>query len=235
MIKWQSTMNNIDPLFKVKLAFEGKYIDDHIFNMILKRKKIVEDGINRIKNLTGIEFPQYFIEPSLLIATSSLEFEQFSIIYARTIPFCNKENKIDIFIQLFTPLIIYGLRGTIHSVIAHEFLHYMDLLNKIINVEITSETQNNTLFENTYTDNEKLFDYNKVFKKDKYLIKVISNRFENGFNDERLNSKSIQSWIQKKLPIEKLPIGENYIRLSFLSMANTVIDEGTKKKIVKFL
>ncbi len=228
-------MKKIDPLFKVKLALEDKLIDDHIFNLISKRKTIVEDGINRIKKLTEIEFPQYFIEPSLLIATSPLEFEQFSIIYARTIPICNNENKIEIFIQLFAPLIIYGLRGTIHSVIAHEFLHYLDLLNKIINVDITSDTQNNTLFENIFSDNEKLFNYNRVFKKDKYLTKIISNKFEYGFNDERLNNKAIKSWIQKKLPIEKLPIENNYTKISFSSLVNTEIEEGIKKKIAKLL
>ncbi len=228
-------MKKIDPLFKVKLALEGKLIDDYIFNLISKRKTIVEEGIIRIKKLTEIEFPQYFIEPSLLIATSPLEFEQFSIIYARTIPICNKENKIEIFIQLFAPLIIYGLRGTIHSVIAHEFLHYLDLLNKIINVDITSDTQNNTLFENIFSDNEKLFNYNRVFKKDKYLTKIITNKFEYGFNDERLNNKSIKSWIQKKLPIEKLPIEKNYTKISFSSLVNTEIEEEIKKKIEKLL
>src|SRR5919107_1010660 len=105
-------MKKIDPLFKVKLALEGKLINDQIFNLISKRKTIVEDGIIRIKRLTELEFPQYFIEPSLLIATSPLEFGQFSIIYARTIPICNIENKIEIFVQLFAPLIIYGLKGT---------------------------------------------------------------------------------------------------------------------------
>ncbi|MBA3978355.1 MAG: hypothetical protein H0X50_09235 [Nitrosopumilus sp.] len=228
-------MKKIDPLFKVKLALEGKLIDDHIFNLIIKRKTIVEDGICRIKKLTNIEFPQYFIEPGLLIGTSPLEYGQFSIIYARTIPICNKENKIEIYIQLFTPLIIYGLRGTIHSVIAHEFLHYLDLLNKIINVEITSDTQNNTLFENIFSDNEKLFDYNRVFKKDKYLTKIITNKFENGFNDERLNNKSINLWIQKGLPTEKLPIESNHIKLSFSSLVNTEIDEEIKKKIANLL
>ena len=63
-------MKKIDPLFKVKLALEDKLIDDHIFNLISKRKTIVEDGIDRIKKLTEIESPQYFIEPSLLVDTS---------------------------------------------------------------------------------------------------------------------------------------------------------------------
>jgi len=224
-------LKKIDPLFKVNLAYENKLIGEKIYNLILKRKTIIDDGINKIYRITNIEYPQYFIEPSLLIATSPLEYEQFSIIYARTIPICNRENKIEIFIQLFTPLVIYGLKGTIQSVIAHEFLHYLDILNKIINLEITSDTLHNTLFENIYKDNEKLFDHNKVFKRDRYLTKTISKKFENGFNDEKLNNKSLKLWIQKKLPIEKLPIEENYTKLSFSSMANTEIDEFTRKKI----
>jgi hypothetical protein len=225
-------LKKIDPLFKVNLAYENKLIGEKIYNLILKRKTIIDDGIDKIYRITNIEYPQYFIEPSLLIATSPLEYEQFSIIYARTIPICNRENKIEIFIQLFTPLVIYGLKGTIQSVIAHEFLHYLDILNKIINLEITSDTLHNTLFENIYKDNKKLFDHNKVFTRDRYLTKTISKKFENGFNDEKLNNKSLKLWIQKKLPIEKLPIEENYTKLSFSSMANTEIDEFTKKKIL---
>jgi hypothetical protein len=228
-------LKKIDPLFKVKLAYENKIIGEKTYNLILKRKTIIDNEINKIHGLTDIEYPQYFIEPSLLIATSPIEYEQFSIIYARTVPICNRENKIEIFIQLFTPPVIYGLRGTIRSVLAHEFLHYLDILNKIINLEVISDTLNNTLFENIYTDNEKLFDHNKVFKKDRYLTKIISKKFENGFNDEKLNNKSLKLWIQKKLPIEKLYIDDNYTKLLFTSMVNTEIDEATKKKIARLL
>jgi hypothetical protein len=228
-------MKKIDPLFKVKLAYEKKIIDDNIYNLIVKRKTLIEEGIFRIQRLTEIEYPQYFIEPSLLIATSSLEQEQFSIIYARTIPICNKDNKIDVFIQLFTPLVIYALKGTVHSVIAHEFLHYLDILNKIINLEITSNAPNDTLFENIFTDNEKLFKHSKVFRKDKYLTKLIAKKFENGFLDEKLNDKSIRQWINKKMPIEKMPIESNFTNLPFLSLANTEVDEAVKKKISSLL
>ncbi len=228
-------MKKIDPLFKVKMAFDNKIIQYKTFNLILKRKTIVEDGIKKIQKLTNIEFPDYFIEPSLLIATSPLEFEQFSIIYARTIPICNNENKIKIFIQLFAPLVIYGLRGTIHSVIAHEFLHYLDLINKIMNLKITTDDINNTLFENKYADYEKIFDHNKVFKKDRYLAQCISKKFNDGFNDEKLNNKALKKWIEKRFPIEKISIEKNFTKLSFLSMANTEIDEITQKKVSELL
>ena len=110
-------MKKIEPMFKVKQAYDYKLIDDHIYNSIIKRKHLIEEGINKIQKLTEIDYPQYFIEPSLLIANSPLEYGQFSIIYARTIPISNNDNKIEVLIQLFTPLLIYGLKGTIYSVI----------------------------------------------------------------------------------------------------------------------
>ena len=80
-----------------------------------------------------------------------------------------------------------------------------------------------------------MFDHLRVFKKDSYLKKIISERFENGFKDEKLNNKSMKVWIQKKLPIERLQIENNYTKLSFSSMVNTEIDEVIKKKISRLL
>ncbi|HEY0580192.1 MAG TPA: hypothetical protein VGC75_05745, partial [Candidatus Nitrosocosmicus sp.] len=88
---------------------------------------------------------------------------------------------------------------------------------------------------NVYNDNEKLFDHHKVFKKDKYLTKIIDKNFKNGFNVEKLNKKSVKYWLQKKLPTEKINIESNYTNMSFLSMANTEIDEDIKIKISKLL
>ena len=75
----------------------------------------------------------------------------------------------------------------------------------------------------------------EFLKKTRYLTKSINKKFGNGFYDEKLNNKSIKLWIQKKYPIEKLLIENNYTNLSFLSMANTEIDEVIKQKILKLL
>ena len=34
-------------------------------------------------------------------------------------------------IQISAPLIAYGLKGTIHAILAHEFLHFLELIRKI--------------------------------------------------------------------------------------------------------
>lgn len=228
-------METIDPLFKVKMAFDKKLIDKRVFDLISKRKKIADDGILKIKKLTDLDYPPYFIDPTLTIATSPLEYEQFSILYARTIPFSTNENKVKVFIQLSAPLLIYGLKGTIIAILAHEFLHYLEILKRIINVEIISDNINNSLFENEFTDNERLFNHSKIFKKDRYLLKTINMKFQNGFCDDNLNKKTIKFWIEKKLPVEKILIENNYTKIPFLAITNTNIDDSIKEKIMEFL
>ncbi|MGN6822637.1 MAG: hypothetical protein ACTHJ7_07690, partial [Candidatus Nitrosocosmicus sp.] len=66
-------MNKIDPFFKVKRAFENKLINEEVFNLILKKKSLIDERMDRISKLTDIKYPKYFVEPSLLIATSQLE------------------------------------------------------------------------------------------------------------------------------------------------------------------
>ncbi len=226
-------MKGIDPLIKVKMACEKKLIDEGILKVISKRMKLIDEGILKIKEITDIDYPQFFVDPTLTIATSSIEYEQFSILYARTIPFCTNKNKIQIIIQLSAPLVMYGLKGTIKAVLAHEFLHYLDILKKIINFEIYSDSTCNTLFENQFTDDERLFNPFKVFRKDRYLLKTINKKFKNGFNDEKLNQKTIHFWIEKKLPIEKLLIENNYTKLPSTAIVNTEISDSIKERILR--
>lgn len=227
-------MKPINSLAIVKKYLDENKIDEKTFQLILNRVKIVEEGIRRIIRLTGIDYPQYYIEPNLLVATSAIEYDQYSILYARTIPVCTQENRIEIVIQLSAPLISYGLKGTIHAVLAHEFLHYLNILKNIINLEITTESISNTLYENSFTDNEKTIDYRKVFKDDDHLQKLIRQRFENGFKDEKLDKKSEDLWIKRGLPIQRIMIGDNYVKLPFTALANTSVEDSIKREILKF-
>jgi hypothetical protein len=227
-------MNDFDPLALVKKYLLENKMEKRIYDLIEDRLNLVKGGINRIERTSSINYPYFFIEPNLLIGTSEIEYQQYSLIYARTIPFCTTENKIKIVIQLSAPLVMYGLKGTIYAVLAHEFLHYLNLLKKIINLEISSDNISNTLYENSFSDNEKTLDSTKVFKGDTYLQKLINKKFENGFNDSKLDKKTESFWIKRKLPIQVVMIGDNFIRLPFSALANTVIEESLKKEILKF-
>lgn len=227
-------MNAFDPLVLIKKYLNEKRLDDRTYDLIIDRMNVIEEGIERIKRITSIDYPFYFVEPNLLVATSEIEYQQYSILYARTIPYCTPENKIRIFIQLSAPLIMYGLKGTIHAVLAHEFLHYLNILKNIINLDVSSDNISDTLYENSFTDNEKTLDLNKVFKGDTYLQKLVNKKFVNGFNDLKLDKKTELLWIKKNLPIQKIMIGDNFIKLPFSALANTIVEDSIKNEISKF-
>ena len=227
-------MNVFDPLVLVKKYLVEKKVEERTYDLIVDRMSLIKEGINRIERITSIDYPYYFIEPNLLIATSAIEYQQYSIVYARTIPFCTSENRIKIVIQLSAPLVMYGLKGTIHSVLAHEFLHYLHILKKIINLEVTSDNISNTLYENSFSDNEKTLNFTTVFKGDAYLQKLINKKFANGFNDPKLDKKTEIFWIKKKLPMQKILIGDNFIKLPFSALANTIVEDSLKNEILKF-
>ena len=228
-------MNDIDPLALVKQYLLDKKIDERTYELIIDKMRVVEEGIKRIERKTSIDYPNYFIEPNLFVATSDIEYQQYSILYARTIPFCTTENRIKIVIQLSAPLVMYGLKGTIHAVLAHEFLHYLNILKNIINLEVTSDNISDTLYENSFSDNERTLDLTKVFRRDIYLQNVVNKKFVNGFNDSNLDKKAESFWIKKKLPIQKIMIGDNFIKLPFSALANTVVDDSLKNEISKFV
>ena len=76
--------------------------------------------------------------------------------FARTIPLIS-ENQLQVVIQISAPLVAYGLKGTIHAILAHEFLHYLDLIRKVSKMEILSDEISGNLFENVYADNTETF------------------------------------------------------------------------------
>jgi len=227
-------MNDFDPLALVKKYLLEKKVEERTYKLIIDKMSVVEEGINRIERITSIDYPNYFIDPNLLVATSDIEYQQYSLLYARTIPFCTTENRIKIVIQLSAPLVIYGLKGTLHAVLAHEFLHYLNILKNIINLEVTSDNISNTLYENSFSDNEKTLDTTKVFKGDIGLQRLVSKKFVNGFNDSKLDKKTESFWIKKKLPVQKIMIGDNFIKLPFSALANTIVEDSLKNEILKF-
>lgn len=227
-------MKKFDPLVRVKKFYDLQLINERTFQKIIEREKVVKELVNKIVKLSNIEYPLYYIEPILYIATSPLELEQYSLIYARTIPYCSRENKIEVLIQISAPLVLHGLQGTIYAVMAHEFLHYLNILKNIINMDITSDSLSNTLFESSLRDNEKLIDQSKVFKNDRYLQKLLKIKFGNGFYDEKLNKKTEKLWLKQKLPIKKISIEENFTNLPFSAFSNTEIEEFLKNKIKQY-
>ena len=220
----------MDPLFKVREAYENNIIPDEVFELIKKRFDLIVSGINRIEKASEVNFPIAYVDPSIVISKS--KSFQYGILFARTIPF-EYNKKINVMIQISAPLVAYGLKGTIHAILAHEFLHYLELISRISNMEILSDEISGNLFENIFTDNTKLFKPQSVFN-DKTLISHITKRFPLGFHDYKLEAKTEKFWIKKNLPVTNLTLDSNTTKISSSLLSMVKINSKLLQKLKQF-
>jgi hypothetical protein len=227
-----------DALIKVRHARELGLIPSKIYDIITERFYIVEEGVQRIERASGLKYPRYYIDPTLVVAVPSsvadLQFAQFGFLFAQTIPVVKKNNEIYIVIQVTAPLVIYGLLGTIHAILAHEFMHYLELLGRIIKMDVISDQLSASMFENRYLDSGRLIEANFVFRSDQVLRDHITKRFPEGFKDARLEKKAIKNWMNKGLPSITVSLDSNITKIPVEAMANLNVDQGLKDKILEF-
>ena len=212
----------MNPLQKISESLEKKLISQSIYDLIEKRFQLVLDGILRIENASSIKYPIMYVEPSILVTGNTNSFD-VGLLYARTIPLITN-NSIHVVIQISAPLVAYGLKGTIHAILAHEFLHYLELVTRLSNSELLSDEISSNLFENVYSDNTRLLEPRTVFN-DNTLISHITKRFPSGFRDYKLEDKVIKLWIEQKLPISKITLDTNTVKLDASQLSNIKLDE----------
>jgi len=220
---------SLDPLITVKAAFQKGSINKKLFELITKRFQIVTQGIDRIEKASGINFPIAYVEPSIIISPSSTNPNEYGILFARTIPLVF-DDKLQVVIQISAPLVAYGLKGSIHAILAHEFLHYLELINKISKMEILSDEISGNLFENIFSDETKLFEPKAVFK-DKTLLLHITKKFPFGFKDYKLEDKVLKFWIEKNLPTINMTLDSNMVKISAESLTKIKLEPDLIKKI----
>jgi len=230
----QQKMSSFDPLYKVHNAYKAGQIPQKAYDLVIKRFPLVTEGIKRVEEASGMKYPYCYIEPSLIVSTSAVEFTQMGILFARTIPVVGDNKLLRVVVQITEPLIAYGLKGTIHAILAHEFMHYLDLVSRIVKMNVISDEVSGTLFEGTYADAGRLLEERAVFKSDPTLIKHITTRFPEGFRDLKLEDKVIKMWMDKGLPTTKVSIDANVIKIPIEAMANHQVEQLVKDKIAEF-
>jgi len=218
----------MEPLHKVYEAFSANLLPKNQFDLINNRFSLVLEGIARIEKASGIRFPIAYVEPSVVLSSTQNSFD-FGILFARTIPVFSN-NSVQIIIQISGPLIAYGLKGTIHAILAHEFLHYLELTSRLSKMNIVSDELSSNLFENVYSDNTRLFEPQTVFD-DKTLLQHITKRFPSGFRDFKLEDKAIELWLNKNLPTLKISLDTNTIKLNAELLSKIKIDTLLLKKL----
>ena len=202
---------------RFKDAHSKGIIPDDMYDLVVKRFPIVVAGINRIEKASGIRYPVAYVEPSLVISSPNPNSYEYGILFARTIPVLFDE-KFQVVIQISAPLIAYGLKGTIHAILAHEFLHFIELIRKISKMDLLSDEISGNLFENVYSDETRLFEPRVVFK-DRTLLNHITKKFPAGFRDYKLEDKVTKFWTDKNLPKSNISLDANNVKLSAESLS----------------
>ena len=212
----------MNPLEKLSESLEKGIIPHSTFDLIQKRFQLVLDGVLRIEKASSIRYPIMYVDPSIIVTGNTNSFD-VGLLYARTIPLI-VNNSIHVVIQVAAPLVAYGLKGTIHAILAHEFLHYLELVSRLSKSELLSDEISSNLFENVYSDNTRLLEPRSVFN-DNTLISHITKRFPSGFRDHKLEDKVIKFWIEQKLPVPKITLDTNTIKLDASQLSNIKFDE----------
>ncbi|MBI3638760.1 MAG: hypothetical protein HY223_00405 [Thaumarchaeota archaeon] len=218
----------MNPLLKVQEAHKNGLLPDKIHHTITERFPVVISGIDRIEKASGINFPIAYVEPSIVLSHSHISTD-LGILFARTTPVVIAE-KLEIIIQITAPLVAFGLKGTIHAILAHEFLHYLELVRRISKMEILSDELSGNLFESAYSDATRLFDPRAVFD-DKTLLLHITKKFPEGFRDYKLEDKVVKFWIEKNLPTTKITMDTNIAKIPSEILAKTKIDPKLESKL----
>ncbi len=219
----------MDPLIKIKEAYNKGVIPEKVFSLINERFPIVVSGINRIEKASGLNYPVAYVEPSIVVSSPDPNSFQYGILFARTIPLVI-DDRLEVVIQISAPLVAYGLKGTIHAILAHEFLHYLELIRKVSKMELLSDEISGNLFENIYADETRLFEPKAVFD-DRTLLLHITKKFPAGFRDYKLEDKVLKFWIDKNLPKTNIALDTNIMKISAESLAKIKLEPGLLKQL----
>jgi hypothetical protein len=151
------------------------------------------------------------------------------VIYARVIPEEGPAGLL-ISVELSAPLVAFGLKGTIQAVLAHEFMHYVELVRKFTTLDILSDETVGTLHETIYSDYERLYEPKWLFQ-DRGLVRLINSRFLDGLVDDRLNNNTLRKWVKKDLPSVTLSPDANVVRIPIASILRTNFDPLLKNRL----
>lgn len=204
-------------LFRFEDAKIQRLFDKRFLSSLSRKVLTLESCVREVEEASNLKFPEYYVEPILPIYTGGSG--EIAVYYARTLPYSGPSG-LDIVVQVSAALLYYGSRPSIKTILAHELLHYLDLVRRMSRFEIISDEVTASTFEAMYSDLEKTMKPEYVYL-DKKIVNIIRRKFSDGFEDRRLKEKTLNNWINKGKPVVELPPEENVVRVP-VSMILTV-------------
>jgi hypothetical protein len=220
---------SFDALIRVE---NSKILKKRIKKSISTKVNNIVEAIQQIELASGFKYPPYYIEPILTVVPSVDNVEGgIGVLYARTIP-VEIQGKVMIVVELSAPLVLFATKTTLKVVLAHELLHYVELVRNFSTMNLTSQITSTSIFEEKYADYSRAINPALVFK-DKRFAKSIAIKTASGFDDPKLNQKCKEKWMEKGLPVSKIALGANQVNLGVDSVLRSDFDPKVKELISK--
>ena len=219
----------MDPLARVEASYRDGSIPKRVIKSLRTRMKYVEEGVQRVQRAAKLSYPGFYVTPILPVTRTELETGAIGVLYARTIPSV-VEGRVEIMVEISAPLILYATKGTLHGILAHEFLHYVDFARRFSRVDVTSDSVSGTIFESYFSDEGRLADPKVIFN-DRTLIRLIDSKVEGGIKDQKLHEKTIEKWLKPGLPSLMTSPDSNTVSLPITAILSARLDPYLKMKL----
>jgi hypothetical protein len=219
-----------DPFVVLDRSVDQGKIKPALAAKVKARGRYLLGAVARVEKATGLRYPPYYVEPTLPVAVTSVEYGSMGAFFARVMPTAF-EGKVSIIVQFTAPLLLFGAKGTVQAVAAHEFTHYVDLVRRLSRTAVLSDERATTLFEAGYADEERAISPSRVFANDKPLAKLVERKFTPNLTDAKLDEKVSAGWIGKGLPTRRVTTEENHVRLDMATVARTRFDQSLLERI----
>ena len=218
----------MDPLARMKDARLREALPEKVCDLVETRfAKIAVPGIDRIERATGLDFPAAYVEPAAVISPAA-QFG-YGILFARTLPLV-VEGKFRVVVQISAPLVAHGLKGAVHAILSHEFLHYLEMMRRIHRGDLLSDEITGNLFESAFADASRTLEPGAVFA-DRTLVGHIRKRFGAGFQDLRLEKTVLERWINKGMPKISVRPDLNVTSIPAESLSAVRLPEGMASRL----
>jgi hypothetical protein len=199
----------MDKMFKFEDANIRGLFNKRFLSSINRKVENLDSCIKKVEAASNINFPECYIEPVLPIYTGSTG--EIAVYYARTIPYPSLSG-LSVIVEVSAALLCYSTSLSLKIILAHELLHYIELVRRMSKFELLSDEVRSNSFEAAYSDLEKVIKPEYVYS-DKRLVKLVAKKFEYGFEDFKLKDKILNQWINKGKPVAELPPEKNMVRI----------------------
>jgi len=210
---------------------ELELIPRAVADEIRSRLRVLEEAVEDVEAASGVPYPHPMVAPYLVVLVYASDISVEGNAYARVIVRPSEERGLDFSVEFTAPLILYGSRGTVEAVAAHELTHYLYYAKRFHEFGATQLLPPEGYFEAFEVDDELTIPPGRVFRPRSRFIRLLGERLPSGLRDGALDRRTERYWVGRGLPVIRMTQDENAVRIPVEYAARFRVDERVLRKL----